>query len=1310
MSGVEIRVRANTQQARAELAKLEGSVSKIEKVTSGLASSIKAAIGAYSGFVSIKSIVAASDQFLQLENRLKLVAKEGESVQATMAKLNKLALQSRTSLQTTATNYQRLARALDDSSFSSQDFLDVTEAINKATKLGGQPLATQEAALFQLSQAFSSGVLRGEEFNSVSEGAPEILRALTNSLGVTRGELRELAFDGKITSEVLTTALLEQLPEIRREFDLLAPTVAEAGEALKSEFSRALAAIDEIANFSGSTASKFQLLTNAFTYIADNAFIEFNRAKAIFYGFAFDSIMVFRDLQKAITELFSVDFNIDDFKAKIDGFISGVTNSDIYKRLSSIVPSVSVESFVVGTSEVLAKLKGWGEQIKTVFDNMYAYIFGNSPWPDMFNEKGILNPEWQQAMVKFINNILGPFKDSVVNKFDEMFFGVEAGPGKEFRSGGVVNFFKSAIGAIKEFTKELDLAGKAIGAFEASSSFFTSGKDVIRGFTDELARNLDENGGILGYLEKLKASASELSQNLSRDVSDKIFGREEVLPDALGGGYSGRRVGGVLGEQGVADLTTEFVKNNPGKLIGAATVTAIITLLPTELRSNLIQGAFFGLGYVLLAGLAAAATSPIGLVIGAITFGPGILNDLNEFGITREIGRRISSGIVGFFESDAEGQGTFQRVLNAIVATGGEFGAGIVEGIGFQGFKDGLVEKFVGVFALAAIGTAAAGIFRNGWIATGKTIVDLAGSGIEKSKKLYEAFDTLMLDLQTKPNSPLLNKAGTLGTVLGRGMVAGVKGYMAAEGIGLIADSLAGLDGTVTETEQAVSDLLSTSGGMAVAFGQLGMAFGPVGGAIGATVGAAVGAAFTIAQNPELRAAIADMAESVKTLFTEKIPEAFNAALESVKSWAGEVGNELKNAFVQAWDDFKGGIKGFFGFGDGKDNTPMQPPSGLNYTADNIRYQAGGGYISGPGGPTDDKIPAMISNGEYVVRAAAVSKFGRDFLDKINAGVMPRAFAQGSGDPAAMVRLQGQEQSLLSQLAQAQENELIASKEGDNLLQRVARNQKFAAEQALARVYANMAAISDDAVTASGANAGEASKLLGAGTGDDDKTKTLGEQFALDFKNDFRSGLTQALATGDFKTFVEDLADSFTMKVIDSFSAGITEALFGEDGLFAPLFDSIFNWGKGIASKTASTIQDSVTGKGEAGAGIFSKMFKGIGGFFKNLFSGISGLFGGGGGGILSIFGFNSGGIVPSTPYSQAGKDSVPAMLTPGELVVPANRVDQFMNSGGSKQQTVVNLNVTGDISRQTKKEVLKMIPEISAGVNYNNKENNYRR
>jgi hypothetical protein len=187
------------------------------------------------------------------------------------------------------------------------------------------------------------------------------------------------------------------------------------------------------------------------------------------------------------------------------------------------------------------------------------------------------------------------------------------------------------------------------------------------------------------------------------------------------------------------------------------------------------------------------------------------------------------------------------------------------------------------------------------------------------------------------------------------------------------------------------------------------------------------------------------------------------------------------------------------------------------------------------------------------------------------------------------------------------------------------------------------------------------------------------------------------------------------------------EGLSGEGGVLSGFFENLIGIGGGITEKAGEAITDGAkaAGKGEGGGGLFgtlanmfSGLMEGLGETLSGLMKGLGGGSGGGGffSSILGLFGggatpkaMSQGGTVPNTPYSQAGKDSVPAMLMPGEVVLSKNAVSRMgNNSSGSTQQ--FNINVSGDVSRQTRKEIVKMMPQIAGGVNMQNKENNFKR
>lgn len=243
------------------------------------------------------------------------------------------------------------------------------------------------------------------------------------------------------------------------------------------------------------------------------------------------------------------------------------------------------------------------------------------------------------------------------------------------------------------------------------------------------------------------------------------------------------------------------------------------------------------------------------------------------------------------------------------------------------------------------------------------------------------------------------------------------------------------------------------------------------------------------------------------------------------------------------------------------------------------------------------------------------------------------------------------------------------------------------------------------------------------------------EEAATSIQEAFSSGFKEILkGENTLKGVFTALLDTVTDQIIDGVVDAFTQAFFEASGLkdtFKGFFEGLFGGGDSIGKKLGESVSESLSGateklaSGGANGGLFSNLLSGFKDLFGGLTSSLSGLFGEGGflgsifgsdglfsslfGGLGGIFGgflgFNKGGIVPHTSYSQLGVDSVPAMLTPGELIVPADKVKDFTNNNKNTNQTIVNLSVTGDISRQTKREVLRLIPEITFGVNQTNRE-----
>ena len=195
--------------------------------------------GSYAGGL-IKDVADTADAFKNLEARIKLATGEGPLFQEAFRGVAEISLRTNSALDETGTLFTKLAKAGQEAGKSAEvaqrEALALTETINQTTQLSGGSADSAKAAIVQLIQGLQSGVLRGEEFNSVMEQAPRLAQAMANGLGVTTGELRKLANQGALTAETVMGALRGQADVVAGEFAKLPPTVGRALQNLSSQW------------------------------------------------------------------------------------------------------------------------------------------------------------------------------------------------------------------------------------------------------------------------------------------------------------------------------------------------------------------------------------------------------------------------------------------------------------------------------------------------------------------------------------------------------------------------------------------------------------------------------------------------------------------------------------------------------------------------------------------------------------------------------------------------------------------------------------------------------------------------------------------------------------------------------------------------------------------------------------------------------------------------------------------------------------------------------------------------------------------
>lgn len=203
------------------------------------------------------------DTLTNFENRLVLVTKSTNELNAVQEELFNISNRTRSNFESTAEIYTRVALAVRELGLSQRDTLNFTETLNQATILSGASTREASAALIQLSQGLASGRLNGDELRSVLEQLPFVADIIAKELGVTRGELRKLGADGKITTNILIDAFRNAREEIAEKFAQTVPTVGQAFGVLRTEALRVLDTFDDATGASETVARAIIALANS---------------------------------------------------------------------------------------------------------------------------------------------------------------------------------------------------------------------------------------------------------------------------------------------------------------------------------------------------------------------------------------------------------------------------------------------------------------------------------------------------------------------------------------------------------------------------------------------------------------------------------------------------------------------------------------------------------------------------------------------------------------------------------------------------------------------------------------------------------------------------------------------------------------------------------------------------------------------------------------------------------------------------------------------------------------------------------------
>lgn len=256
-------IEENIRNANNEQQKFNNSIHGGSNSANGLLSIIKKVAIAAGGIAGINKVLNISDELASTKARLNLLVDDGGSVEALEQKIMASAQRSRSVYFDTASAVAKLGLNAGNAFGGNMDqVIAFMEQVNKQFVIGGATAQEQSNAMIQLTQAMAAGALRGEELNSILDGAPGIARAIEKYMGIAEGSIKTVAQEGKVTAEVVKNAMFAMADETNAKFDSMPKTWAQIWAGMKNQalsmFAPILTKINQIAN-----SSKFQQVTTA---------------------------------------------------------------------------------------------------------------------------------------------------------------------------------------------------------------------------------------------------------------------------------------------------------------------------------------------------------------------------------------------------------------------------------------------------------------------------------------------------------------------------------------------------------------------------------------------------------------------------------------------------------------------------------------------------------------------------------------------------------------------------------------------------------------------------------------------------------------------------------------------------------------------------------------------------------------------------------------------------------------------------------------------------------------------------------------
>lgn len=544
-------IEENIRNANNEQQNFNNSIRGGSNSANGLLSIIKKVAIAAGGIAGINKVLNISDELASTKARLNLIVDDGGSVTELEQKIMASAQRSRASYLTTAKAISQMGLMAGDAFANNDELIAFTETLNKAFVNVGAGTQQIEAATLQLTQAMASGVLRGEELNSVFENAQPVIQAIADYLGEPIGKIRTLAAEGKITADIVKNSLLMAADDINAKFESMPMTW---GQVFTKASNIALQVIQPLLNGINWLANNISIIGPAVLALA-GAFAVFQiaahwteiaaAATAIYHGvvnflsigfgiltgntaaasaavFTFNSallanpiVWVVMLIMILIGALYAAVAAVNKFKG------TTISATGIIAGAFAVLGAFLINTFIVPAQNGFARFANF---IGNVFNNPIAAV--EVAFYDMFLTVLGYISKLAHAIEDVINKIPGVTVD-ITSGLDNFYAGIEKAQQKVKDESGWVEYVKKM-----DFIDYSDAASAGYkfgeGIADKVSGFFGGGLDSIDAFNMGNAWD-----GIYGNTADTAANTAATAEALDVAEEDLAYLRDIAEREAI---------------------------------------------------------------------------------------------------------------------------------------------------------------------------------------------------------------------------------------------------------------------------------------------------------------------------------------------------------------------------------------------------------------------------------------------------------------------------------------------------------------------------------------------------------------------------------------------------------------------------------------------------------------------------------------------------------------------------------------------------------------------------------------------------------